>query len=67
LPALAVIGVAIAGGDGYDPVWDGSLEYAGLAGTLALGWLAVQSVLDRDQPWARHPVPFRPSLWGSGS
>lgn len=67
LPALTVIGVAIAGDHGYDPVWDGHLEYAGLAGTLALGWLAVQSALDRDQPWARHPVPFWPSLWGSGS
>ncbi|HEX6421633.1 MAG TPA: hypothetical protein VFZ77_24225 [Acidimicrobiales bacterium] len=62
LPVLALVGAGVAG-DGYDPVWDGSLEYVGLAGTVALGWLAVRLVLDRDQPWALHPVPFRPSLW----
>ena len=62
LPVLALVAAGVAG-DGYDPVWDGNLEYAGLAGTVALGWLAARLVLDRDQPWALHPVPFRPSLW----
>ncbi|HEX6424258.1 MAG TPA: hypothetical protein VFZ79_12310 [Acidimicrobiales bacterium] len=67
LPALAVVGMAVAGDDRYDPVWDGNLELVGLAGVLVLGWLGVRCALDRDQPWARHPVPVRPSLRGTWS
>lgn len=67
LPALVIIGMAIAGDDRYDPVWDGNLELVGLAGVLVLGWLGVRCALDRDQPWARHPVPVRPSLRGTWS
>lgn len=65
-PTLALVGAGVAG-EGYDPIWDGQLEYIGLAGMLVLGGLAIRFALDRDQPWARHPVPVRPSLWGSAS
>jgi hypothetical protein len=61
-PTLALVGVGVGGDDGYDPVWDGNLEYAGLAGTLVLAGLAVRLVLDRDQPWARPPRSLGPSL-----
>lgn len=54
-PTLALVGVGVGGDDGYDPVWDGNLEYAGLIGMLVLVGLAVSFVLDRDEPWARSP------------
>lgn len=62
-PTLALVGMGIAGDDGYDPVWDGNLELFGLAGVVVLLALATRLALDRDRSWAGHPVPLQPSLW----
>jgi hypothetical protein len=37
----------------YDPIWNGSAEYAALAGWLAIAWVAVELGIRAGEGWAR--------------
>lgn len=63
VPFTTVMLVAVVGRDRYDPVWNGALEYLGLAAALALVLVAVALVRLRDETWAVPEHVVRASRW----
>lgn len=63
VPPAIVMGRAAASSSGrYDPIWNGTLEYAGLLGWVVLGWVAVELALRCGATWAV-PAGEEPSPW----
>jgi hypothetical protein len=63
-PLVVGIAAALASRTGrYDPVWNGTAEYAYLLGALSLGWMAVELALAVRRRWAMPPGHEEASPW----
>lgn len=62
-PYLATVAVAAARGQGYDAVWNHGLEYLGLVGLAAGGYVVVVLAGATRASWAQRPGSWYPSPW----
>ena len=63
IPFAAVMLSAVVGAERYDPVWNGNLEFLGLAAMVVLLAVAAFFVRLRDESWAVPPEAVAASRW----
>jgi len=63
IPFAAVMLSAVVGAERYDPVWNGNLEFLGLAAMVVLLAVAALFVRMRDESWAVPPETVAATRW----
>jgi hypothetical protein len=62
-PAVGILAALVADPVAYDPIWNGSAEYAALVGWLAIAWVAAELWIRAGEGWARPDQGLEVGPW----